>query len=103
MPQIINHFIQRVLRFVKEFFQSDTFEYGIIDLTPSDNNRDIFVPASADVQRCWISLTPMFHPYLDSIPGGLCYVSEVTPVPGGFQFRVALTCDCRVSWFVIEK
>lgn len=102
MPSMINNFVQKVLRLVREFFIAEQFEYGVFELTPADNNKIINVPATNEVLRVWFSIQKHDHPYHDQ-HAGVCKVSDATIVPNGFQFQVDLECPCRISWFAIER
>lgn len=104
MPQIVNLFVQKVLRLVKEFFGANEFEYGIVNLTPADNDKTIFVGTSKEVRRVWFSMTPTSPPEVDEYGHihGACYVSEAILVPNGFEFTVRLESPCSINWFAIE-
>jgi hypothetical protein len=106
MPQIINNFIVKVLRLVREFFQAELYEYGFLNLNHNDSGKVIFVPTQNDVLRVWFSYQGhIVNPYMDEdVTAAHCFVSEAVPVPGGFQFQVIMhgEGECRISWFAIE-
>src|SRR5579859_3631728 len=115
---IIN-FVKKTLRLLAKLFNIKIFEYGTISLTPAINDKAIFVSTSADVLYVWFYLQPIHNPYLGSyeesqnismwhsrkvletfgvLDPSLCYISEATPVPGGFEFKVNIITDCQLNW-----
>lgn len=105
MPRIVNNFVNKVLQLVREFFQAQHYEYGVLNLSPFDNGKTIFVRTSGDVLKVWFSLTPQTDSpdlYVPP-PGSKCFITEAQPAPGGFVFQVNLSDHCRVSWFAIEE
>ena len=101
MPSLTNTFLVRVMRLVRELFQAERFEYGIVNLTSADNDRVITIDVGDDVRRVWTSIQEHVHPYNEQHANDMCFVSEATPVPNGFQITVKVHGACRLGWFAI--
>jgi len=101
MPGITNNFVARIVKLVRDFFGASHYQYGTLDISMVDNDSTMFIETELNVLRVWFSIIPHVHPYNENM-GEVCYISEAVVVPGGFQFKVQVHNDCRLSWFAIE-